>query len=303
MSGSLIEVLMENERRTNRSCAIACLWVAAVCAAICIIGLTGALFIDRRWMAFYAVGIVLPATGVGVYAKLRDYRGSEIKHLMVLASALVPSCMAVPSLFGFFLMPLPIVVAGRYFSRPFVWHTYGCVVLLTVFLMIPHTLFGTPCLPVCDEARDLLQTFLDGRFDLMRYWRYQVVACIPSFAICLSFFAITVSRLCKDHLEAMALDAKKNARLADIEKGLAIAATMEIMGEREPKGEVEGEDGAPDTQYQAPSTNQPKVDTWSTQAIADCIAKCKKRAAEDPAFAALVECDPSAAVREVQAGA
>ena len=46
---------MENERRTNRSCAIACLWVAAVCALICLIGLTGALFLDRRWMAFYGV--------------------------------------------------------------------------------------------------------------------------------------------------------------------------------------------------------------------------------------------------------
>ena len=36
-------------------------------------------------------------------------------------------------------------------------------------------------------------------------------------------------------------------------------------------------------------------------AVADCIAKCKARIAVDPAFAELVERDPAAAVREVQA--
>ena len=47
MSGSLLEVLTENERRANRSCAVAGLWTAAVCAIICLIGLTGAFGISR----------------------------------------------------------------------------------------------------------------------------------------------------------------------------------------------------------------------------------------------------------------
>ena len=47
MSGSLLEVLTENEYRANRSCVLACLWTAAVCALICLIGLTGAFGISR----------------------------------------------------------------------------------------------------------------------------------------------------------------------------------------------------------------------------------------------------------------
>ena len=55
------------------------------------------------------------------------------------------------------------------------------------------------------------------------------------------------------------------------------------------------------TKHQALSTNQPKVDTWSTTQIIKCISRCKERAAKDPEFAALVERNPAAAVREVEA--
>ena len=43
------------------------------------------------------------------------------------------------------------------------------------------------------------------------------------------------------------------------------------------------------------------VSDWSTTQIIKCISRCKERAAADPEFAALVERDPAAAVREVQA--
>lgn len=92
---------MESERATNRSCAIASLWVAAVVALLCLAGLTGALYISPAWMAFYAGVVVAPILLVAAFAKLRDYRGSGIKYLLVGASALVPAGMAVPSLFGF----------------------------------------------------------------------------------------------------------------------------------------------------------------------------------------------------------
>ena len=121
----------------------------------------------------------------------------------------------------------------------------------------------------------------------------------PSLAICTGFFAITVDRLCAGHLQIIDEEAKTHARLIDVEKGLAIAATMQVMEKSEElrvkseelsaSGEVGGE------------RRQPEVADWSMDAVADCIAKCKARVAVDPAFAELVERDPAAAVREVQA--
>ena len=297
MSGSFLEVLTENEHRANRSCVLAGLWTAAVCALICLIGLTGAFGISRWWMCWYAGVIILPILAIAASAKARNYRGAGIKHLIVLGAALVPAGISVPTLLGFFLMPLPIVVAGRYLSRRFVWETYLFVLVVALALTVPHARFGVPCYPLCDEAKDALQLFLDGRFGRFRYWRYLAVHCYPSFAICLLFFAIAMSRLCRDGQDALAHQAKVYARLADVEKGLAIAATMEVMTGRKEKGE-----GRKDFEDDAPAiNNQPEVGDWSTTQIIKCISRCKERAAKDPEFAALVERNPAAAVREVQA--
>lgn len=300
MTSTYPKIREEHERRVNRTCAVACAWVSAVLAVIIALGLTGALYIDRAWMAFYAVGILLPVASVGWYAKRRDYRGGGIRYLMVLAAALVPCCMAVPSIFGFFLMPLPIVVAGRYFSRRFVWQTYGLTILAMVLVSIPHAYFGSPSYPLCEATEGVLRRYLDGQFDPLRYWSRYLMPCgFPSLAICTGFFAITVDRLCAGHLQIIDEEAKTHARLIDVEKGLAIAATMQVMEKSEElrvkseelsaSGEVGGE------------RRQPEVGDWSMDAVADCIAKCKARIAVDPAFAELVERDPAAAVREVQA--
>ena len=303
MNGSLLEVLTDNEYRANRSCVLAGLWTAAVCALICLIGLTGAFGISRWWMCWYAGVIILPILAIAVYAKARDYRGAEVKHLIVLGAALVPAGLAVPTFLGFFLMPLPIVVAGRYLSRRFIWETYLLVLVVTLVLMVPHARFGVPSFPLCDEAKDALQLFLNGRFGRFRYWRYLVVYCYPSFAICLLFFAIILGRLCRDGQDALAHQAKVYARLADVEKGLAIAATMEVMGSMSAPGRRDG-DGTDRTAAVSAAgvgKNQPEVSDWSTTQIIKCISRCKARAAEDSEFAALVERDPAAAVREVQA--
>lgn len=216
---------MDHERRTNRSCTIGALWTAAVFVVLFLVGLTGAFGLSPGWVCGYMGVNILSALSVAVYAKRRDYRGSEIKHLMVFGAMLVPAGMTIASQFGILLMPLPIIVAGRYFSRRFVWHTYANTVLLAFLVTALHARYGLPSYPVCDEAREVLQEFLDGRLDRFRYWRYLVIWCYPSVAVCLSFFAIVVSRLCKDHLETMTLEAKTNARLADVEKGLFWAAT------------------------------------------------------------------------------
>ena len=279
MSDTLAEVMAESERRVNRSCSIAALWVAAVCGVICLLGLAGAFGISSRWMCFYAFTVILPILAVVAYAKWRSFRGAAVKHLMIAAAAAVAASMSVPTLFGFFLMPLPIVVAGRYFSRPFVWHTYVNVLLLTFVMTIPHAYYGVPSYPLCDEARETLRLFLDGQFDPRHYWRYLVVYCYPSFAVGLGFFAITVSRLCKDHLDALQRQAREKARLADVEKGLMLAATANVLSSQ---------------------PSQPDVSSWSMQKIADCISRCKARAAADPDFAALVERNPTQAIREVQ---
>ena len=302
MSGSLLEVLTENEYRANRSSVLAGLWTAAVCALICLIGLTGAFCISRSWMCWYAGVIILPILAIAAYAKARNYRGSEIKHLIVLGATLVPAGLSVPTLLGFFLMPLPIVVAGRYLSRRFIWETYLIVLVVTLALTVPHARFGVPCYPLCEEARGSLQLFLDGRFGHFRYWRYLAVHCYPSFAICLSFFAIAMSRLCRDGQDALSHQAKVYARLADVEKGLVLAAAAQVMSSICPPSDVPcpGE-GGQSTRHEAQGTNQPKVDIWSTTQIIKCISRCKARAAADPEFAALVERDPAAAVREVQA--
>ena len=308
MSGSLLEVLTENERRANRSCAVAALWTAAVCAFICLIGLTGAFGISRWWMCWYAGVIILPILAIAAYAKSRGYRGAEVKHLIILGAALVPTGLSVPTLLGFFLMPLPIVVAGRYLSRRFVWETYLIVLVATLALTVPHAWFGVPCYPLCDEAKGSLQLFLDGQFGSFRYWRYLVVHCYPSFAICLAFFAIILSRLCRDGQEVLAHQAKIYARLADVEKGLVLAAAAQVMSSLCPpsdvlcpdKGEQRTEDSGQRLGTLDEGRRQPKVDTWSTAQIVKCISRCKERAAKDPEFAALVERDPAAAVREVE---
>ena len=295
----------EHERRVNRTCAVACAWMSAVLGVIIALGLTGALYIDRAWMAFYAVGILLPVAFAGWYAKRRDYRGGGIRYLMVLAAALVPCCMAVPSIFGFFLMPLPIVVAGRYFSRRFVWQTYGFTILAMVLVSIPHAYFGSPSYPLCEATEGVLRRFLDGQFDPLRYWSRYLMPCgFPSLAICTGFFAITVDRLCAGHIQIIDEEAKTHARLIDVEKGLAIAATWEIASaaRRDASGTVGGESTVPDaSSRRGAGRRDPEVADWSMDAVADCIAKCKARIAVDPAFAKLVESDPAAAVREVQA--
>ena len=297
MSGSLLEVLTENECRANRTCAVAALWTAAVCLVIALVGLTGALYISCGWMAFYFAGMVLPMLAIAGYAKWRNYRGSKLKFLMVLGSALIPVCMSVPSAFGFFLMALPIAVSARYLSRKFVWETYVMVISIVILTSIPHAAFGLPIASI--EAANIpkFTAFLaDGSFDRLAYWRGLQIWCVPSLTVCLGFFAIILSRLCRDGQDALAYQAKVHARLADVEKGLAIAATMEVMTGRKEEGE-----GRKDFADDAPATaSQPEVSDWSTTQIIKCIARCKERAAADPEFAALVERDPAAAVREVE---
>ena len=215
----------DGARRVNRSCTIAACLVLAVCAVALPLGFAGVWIISSAWMYFYLAVIVLPLLAIVAYARKRDYRGRTIRYLMIVAASLIPASMSVPSLFGFFLMPLPIVVAGRYFSRGLVWKVYLLTLVLTLVMMVPHTWYGTPCYPLCEEARESLQLYLDGRFDRLRYLGF---CCFPSFAVCLSFFAFTMDRLCADHLDMLERQAKVNARLAELVERDPAAAVREV---------------------------------------------------------------------------
>lgn len=62
--GTLFAVMMEHERRTNRSCTVAALWAAAVCALICLVGTTGAYGLSPKWMGFYAAVDIVPILAI-----------------------------------------------------------------------------------------------------------------------------------------------------------------------------------------------------------------------------------------------
>lgn len=293
MNETLLEIMVEGEHRANRSCAVGLMWVAVVLLATSVVvGLT-----DRH-PQLYPMGIWRLVMGIAVmilpfvaYARSRGYRGSGIKHLMTFAAALIPVGLCISSAYGFFMLALPLVVSARYFSCRFVWQTYAMCVAMTAFLTIPHAMFAVPLMEFSEETSPMLRDYLAGVFCRRDYFTHIIFWHVPAFVIGLGLFAIVLSRQCREHLFVLEQQAKVNARLADVEKGLFLAAASAAFGARvasaAPAGDAAGE------------PSQPDVRDWTTTAISSCIAKCKKRAAADSAFADLIARDPAAAVKEV----
>lgn len=291
----LSEVLSKYERETNRSCAVVALIVAVFVGIVSVIGYSGAWFIESRWMTFYLAVIVAPLLAVVGYARLRRYEGAEIKYLMVGASALVPAAMAVPTVFGFFIMALPLAVACRYFQSHLVLVAYAIDILVTVVISYPHSLYGIPCVGLVESSRETILAFFDGAFDRQAYWEALLAWCAPSMTILHLAFVITSLFVCRGHWRQLNDQARLLERLADVEKGLAIAATQSVMLQASAGAAVDVSEIA-----KKPNVPQPDVKGWSTAAISDCIIACKKRAETDAAFAALVERDPAEAVRVIR---
>lgn len=284
--------MVESERRANRSCAIGATWTALVLLILSIVvGLTDQypqVYPCGVWQYFAVTAILI--LGIVAYAKWRDFRGEGVKHLMIISATLIPLGLVIPSAYGFFLLALPLVVSARYFSRKFVWQTYAMCASLTVLVTLPHAYFAVPLMELSPETMPVLQKYVAGSYDWSEYFLHIVTWHVPAFIIGLGFFAITLSRHCHEHFEALEQQASVNARLVDVEKGLFFAAASATMSAHVVSAGESPADSA---------ARQPDVGDWSTEAISACIAKCKRRAAEDPAFAVLIERDPAAAVKEV----
>ena len=293
MNGSIIEALMDNEARVNRSALIGAHWAAFVCLVIIVLDWLGAWALDKRLMWVYLLGFVVPAGLTGVYFRWRKFRGRELKVIMVCLATALPVCMAIPTLIGFFVMPLPIVVAGRYFSRRLVWQTFFMLLAVSLVTVALHAHYALPIVGLHESNLPILRGFLAGEFSRFEYWRNLMLWCWPSFVLVLVFFAVTMSLMCRDELAMLTHQAETDARLADVEKGLAIAATQMVMAGG-------AENAFPGLTDEEKRKHQPDVKGWSKAAISSCIARCKARAAEDPEFAELVERDPAAAVRKLQ---
>lgn len=296
MNGSIIEALMENEARVNRSALVGAHWAALVCLAIIALDWVGAWALDNRLTWVYLLGFVVPTGLTAVYFRWRRFRGRELKVVMVCLATALPVCMAIPTLIGFFVMPLPIVVAGRYFSRRFVWQTFFMLLAVSLVAVALHARYALPIVGLHEPNLPILRSFLAGEFSRFEYWKNLMLWGWPSFVLVLVFFAVTMSLMCRDELALLTHQAAADARLADVEKGLAIAAAQVLMsgGSATPVRNLADEERR---------AHQPDVRGWSSSAISDCIARCKARAAKDPAFAALVERDPAAAVKSLEAQA
>ena len=282
----------ESEVETNRSCTRVAFWVTGILTAFFALGTTGWWYLSWRWMVYYMAAAVLPILAIALYSRARGCRGAEIKYLMVFASAYVPASASVPTVFGFMLMALPLAVACRYFSSRLVWFAYGLILALTAVTMAFHARYGVRITTLIPDNLDLMRAYLaSGRYDRAFYYRGMMALCYPSFAVFMLLFALTSWRICVFHRRQLERQAEILRRLADVEAGLAVAATQYMMMSGEGRaGSEEGRAGSGEVP-------QPEAKGMSNEAIADCIKRCKRRAAEDPAFAALVERDSTAAVR------
>ena len=293
MTGTLLEILVDNERSANRTCSIAVLIFALLGIALIIPGFFGFYRVNRLWMLYYLFAGILPMLAIALYAKMHRFQGGRIRHLMFLTGLLVPVVTAVPSGFGFFLMALPIVVAGRYLRPSFIWYAFGLTVFAAFLVTIPHAMFGNPLTWLDVSSTPTLAASSDWEIDRPAYWRYLLAWGIVPLVISLAFFAILLYRFCRDGWDVLESQSRMSRRLVDAERGLAIAAAQAMMMSMR-------RFASPVTAHAAgDATCRSNVGRLSTQAISECIAKCKRRAAEDPAFAALVEENPDAAIAEV----
>ena len=302
MRDLLAETMAHNECQTNRSCA-------KIASVVAVIGLLFDIFCFTVvwpeyapfWMWYYIVTVVIPVLLVAAYARWRNYKGREIKYLIVASAATVPIASAIPSIFGFYLMALPLAVVGRYYSRKLLWGTYVLMVIAMFAVAVPHALISVPYVGLETVNRELEQSFLDGNIDRFQYWKNISTNLLPILAFLQIFFTLTMHNVCRGERLSLEYQASLLGRLADVEKGLAIAAAQTLTLRGLTQGEGAG-DAAGISFPTKTQRNQPVVRGWSSQAISECIAACKKRAAVDAEFAKLIETDPAAAVNEVIRG-
>ena len=308
--------MKEVERDANRFAAWVCLVFGLVVAVGALLGRFEPMFILAwRFIAIDLVFCTVPCLVVAAWSFCRGHVGAGIKWAAVAALVLSSSAILVSAVDGFVAFIFVIFVSCRYFRPKFVWGVFAAVLAFSILASIPHAAYGymsfTP-----DER--MLAEGAAVSFDMSRldYWKSIMLFTWPTCLI-VYFIATFISwRICIGGREMVARERAIQRRLADVERGLAIAASqyyfaaVSVGGEVVEKLNVEKSKGA-DRVGVAPETEnfstfppfnsaerQPDVSGWTMRQISDCLAECKRRAAADPAFAALVERDPAAAVRE-----
>ena len=309
--------MKEVERDANRFAAWVCLVFGLVVAVGALLGRFEPMFILAwRFIAIDLVFCTVPCLAVAAWSFCRGHVGAGIKWAAVAALVLSSSAILVSAVDGFVAFIFVIFVSCRYFRPKFVWGVFAAVLAFSILASIPHAAYGymsfTP-----DER--MLAEGAAVSFDMSRldYWKSIMFFTWPTCLIVYFIAAFISWRICIGGREMVARERAIQRRLADVERGLAIAASqyfaaavgggVEKLNVEKLKG-AEAAGGDPETgnlsTFQpfnfstAGRGRQPDVSGWTMRQISDCLAECKRRAAADPAFAALVERDPAAAVRE-----
>lgn len=297
----------EVERGANRFAAWTCLVFGLVIAFGALIGRLEPLFVLAwRFVVVELVFCTVPCLAVAAWSFRRGHDGAGIKWAAV--SAMVSSSAAI--LFstedGFVAFIFVIFLSCRYFRPKFVWGVFATAVVFSILASIPHAAYGYMTLTP-DE-----RMLVDGAsvsFDMPRleYWKTVMLSIWPTCLLVYFITAFISWRICIGGRDMVVRERAIQRRLADVERGLAIAASQyfaaaAVGGEVEKLKSSGGEPFNPSTsQPFNPAKRDPDVSGWTMRQISDCLSECRRRAAADPAFAALIERDPASAVREATA--
>ena len=290
--------MKEVERDANRFAAWVCLVFGLMVAVGALLGRFEPMFmLAWRFIAIDLVFCTVPCLAVAAWSCWRGHVGAGIKWAAVAALVLSSSAILVSAVDGFVAFIFVIFVSCRYFRPKFVWGVFVAVLAFSILASIPHAAYGymsfTP-----DErmlAEGVAVSFDMSRLSRLDYWKSIMFFTWPTCLIVYFIAAFISWRICIGGREMVARERAIQRRLADVERGLAIAASQYFAAVAVGGGEPFNLSAFPPFNS---AGRQPDVSGWTMRQISDCLAECKRRAAADPAFAALVERDPAAAVRE-----
>ena len=249
-----------------------------------------------RFIVVDLVFCMAPCLAVAAWSFCRGHDGAGIKWAAVAAMVSSSSAILVSTEDGFGAFIFVIFLSCRYFRPKFVWGVFATVVVFSILASIPHAAYGY--MTITQDERMLAEdSAVSFGMPRLEYWKSVMLFTWPTCLLVYFIVAFISWRLCVGGREMVARERAVQRRLADVERGLAIAASQYFADRG--AGANGGEPfNLSTSQPFNPAKREPDVRGWTMRQISDCLAECKRRAAADPAFAALVERDPAAAVRD-----
>ena len=281
----------EVERDANHFVALTCLVFGLTVACGALAGRLDPMFILAwRYVAVDLAFCTAPCLAVAAWSFRRGHSGPGIKWAATAAMLSASSAILFTSQSGFIVFIFVILGSCRYFRPKFVWGVFAAAAAVSFLASIPHAAFGY--MTITPDER-MLAGGASASFGMSRpdYWKSMMLKEWPT---CLLIYFVTAFiswRICVGGRDMAARERAIQRRLADVERGLAIAASQYFSA-------AGGEPFELSTAREARAARQPDVSGWTMGQISACLAECKRRAAADPAFAELVERDPAAAVRQ-----